>query len=107
MRPEVRDEYAAVAARLTGDTAFMTRLERYYTGLRDPLVALYGEDARFAPQLAGLLDAMAATARDRDPERRRLAHEREITPDWLHREQAVGYVRYADRFGGTLRGVRE
>ncbi len=107
MRPEVRDEYAAVAARLAGDATFMTRLERYYTELRDPLVALYGHDPRFAPQLAALLDAMAATARDRDPELRRLDHEREITPDWLHREQAVGYVCYADRFGGTLQGVRE
>ena len=38
---------------------------------------------------------------------RALDHEREITPDWLHREQVVGYVAYADRFAGTLRGVRE
>ena len=36
-------------------------------------------------------------------ELRRLDHEREITPDWLQREQAVGYVAYADRFAGTLR----
>ena len=36
-----------------------------------------------------------------------LDHEREITADWLHREQAVGYVAYADRFAGTLQGVRE
>ena len=50
---------------------------------------------------------MAATARERDRELRRLDHEREITPDWLHREQAVGYVCYADRFAGTLAGVRE
>ena len=36
-----------------------------------------------------------------------LDHEREITPDWLQREQAVGYVTYVDRFAGTLAGVRE
>jgi amylosucrase len=107
MRPEVRDEFAAVAARLAGDAAFITRLERFYTELRDPLVALYGADPRFEPQLAALLDTMAATARDRAPDLRRLDHEREITPDWLHREQALGYVCYADRFGGTLQGVRE
>ena len=35
-----------------------------------------------------------------------LDHEREITPDWLQREQAVGYVTYVDRFAGTLAGVR-
>jgi hypothetical protein len=27
-----------------------------------------------------------------------LGHAREITPDWLQREQAVGYVTYVDRF---------
>ena len=90
-----------------GDAAFLTRLERFFTELRDPLVALYGDDPRFPEQFAALLDAMAATARERDPELRRLDHEREITPDWLQREQAVGYVCYADRFAGTLAGVRE
>jgi amylosucrase len=107
MRPEVRAEYAEVRARLDGDGEFLTRLERFFTELRDPLVALYGEDPRFPGQFAALLDAMAATARDRDPALRRLDHEREITPDWLQREQAVGYVCYADRFAGTLAGVRE
>ena len=107
MRPEVRAEYAAVRARLDADAAFLTRLERFFTELRDPLVALYGADPRLPDQLAALLDAMAATARERRPELRRLDHEREITPDWLQREQAVGYVCYADRFAGTLAGVRE
>ena len=51
-----------------------------------------------------LLDAMARTAAARAPELRTLDHEREITPDWLQREQAVGYVTYVDRFAGTLRG---
>jgi amylosucrase len=35
-----------------------------------------------------------------------LDHEREVTPDWLQREQAVGYVCYVDRFAGDLAGVR-
>jgi amylosucrase len=107
MRPEVRAEFAAVRARLEGDAAFLTRLERFFTELRDPLVDLYGEDPRFREQFGALLDAMAATARDRDPELRRLDHEREITPDWMAREQAVGYVCYVDRFAGTLAGVRD
>jgi amylosucrase len=106
MRPEVRAEYAEVRARLAGDDAFLTRLERFFTELRDPLVALYGEDSRFPAEFAALLDALARTAAGRHPDLRRLDHEREITPDWLHREQAVGYVCYADRFGGTLAGVR-
>ena len=45
--------------------------------------------------------------RARPPTLRTLDHEREITPDWLQREQAVGYVTYVDRFAGTLAGVRE
>jgi amylosucrase len=107
MRPEVRAEYAEVRARLEGDAEFLTRLERFFTELRDPLVALYGDDPRFHAQFAALLDAIAAGARARDPALRRLDHEREITPDWLQREQAVGYVCYVDRFAGTLAGVRE
>jgi amylosucrase len=107
MRPEVRAEYAELRARLDGDAAFLTRLERFFTELRDPLVALYGDDPRFPEQFAALLDAIAAATRDRDAELRRLDHEREITPDWLQREQAVGYVCYVDRFAGTLAGVRE
>jgi amylosucrase len=107
MRPEVRAEYAEVRARLDGDTAFLTRLERFFTELRDPLVAVYGEGLPFTERFGALLDAMAAAARGRDPELRRLDHEREITQDWLQREQAVGYVCYVDRFAGTLAGVRE
>jgi amylosucrase len=107
MRPEVRAEYARVRARLDGDAPFLTRLERFFSELRDPLVALYGEDPRLPAQLDALLDAMAATANARDEPLRRLDHEREITPDWLQREQTVGYVCYVDRFAGTLQGVRE
>jgi amylosucrase len=107
MRPELRAEYAEVRARLDGDATFLMRLERFFTELRDPLVALYGDDPRFPEQFRALLDAMAATATSRDPVLRRLDHEREITPDWVQREQAVGYVGYVDRFAGTLAGVRE
>jgi len=107
MRPEVRAEYARARERLDGDTAFLTRLERFFTELRDPLVALYGSDPRFGAMFESLLEALAATARERDPDLRRVDHEREITPDWLQREQAVGYVCYVDRFAGTLAGLRE
>ena len=43
MRPEVRDDYVAVLARIGGDAPFRTRLERWFTELRDPLVRVYGE----------------------------------------------------------------
>ena len=107
MRPEVREEHRRAQARVGGDAAFRVRFERFFTELRDPLVALYGADERFPAQWAALLDAIARTAAERPEELRVLDHEREITADWLHREQAVGYVAYVDRFAGTLAGVRE
>ena len=107
MRPEVRAEYERAREGLGGDAAFGLRLERFFTELRDPLVALYGEDPRFPAMWGRLLGALEATAAGRDPELRILDHERELTDDWLQREQAVGYVTYVDRFGGTLTGVRE
>lgn len=107
MRDEVRADYEAATALISGDDAFAVRFERFFTELRDPLFFLYGEDSRFAAAWGRLLAAIAATAGDRSPELRRLDHEREITPDWLQREQSVGYVTYVDRFAGTLAGVRE
>jgi amylosucrase len=107
MRPEVRARYTQTLTRIDGDGAFLLRLERFFTELHDPLHAVYGGDPRFPAAWDALLDAIAASVAARDPELRTLDHEREITPDWLHREQAVGYVAYVDRFAGTLQGVRE
>src|SRR4051794_32640090 len=107
MRPEVRTDYERALAHVSGDDVFATRFERFFTELRDPLVALYGDDPRFEGQWLALLEAIARTAAGREGTLRTLDHEREITPDWLQREQAVGYVTYVDRFAGTLTGVRE
>ncbi len=107
MRPEVRARHAQALRRIDGDDAFLLRLERFFTELHDPLHAVYGGDPRFPAAWEALLDAIAATAAARDPDLRVLDHEREVTPDWLHREQAVGYVAYVDRFAGTLQGVRD
>jgi len=100
MRPEVRAEFEAALDVVDGDAAFHVRFERFLTELRDPLVALYGSDPRFAAAWRALLEAIASTAAARSPELRLLDHERDITPDWLQREQAVGYVAYVDRFAG-------
>src|SRR6201991_2042548 len=107
MRAEVRADYEAALACVRGDEAFAVRFERFFTELRDPLFGLYGEDARFGAAWERLLRAGDATAPERPRELRMLDHERERTPDWLQREQAVGYVTYFDRFAGTLSGVRE
>ena len=107
MRPDVRADYERALDVVDGDAAFATRFERFFTELRDPLVAVYGNDPRFADAWRELMRAIASTAAARSPELRALDHEREITPDWLQREQAVGYVTYVDRFAGTLNGLRE
>ena len=107
MRPDVREDYERAVARAGDDPLFLTRFERFFTELRDPLAGLYGDDPRFPEQWDALIDAIVRTAAARPPELRRLDHEREITPDWLQREQAVGYVTYVDRFAGTLAGLRE
>src|SRR6188474_958227 len=87
MRPEVRARYTQTLTRIDGDGAFLLRLERFFTELHDPLHAVYGGDPRFPAAWDALLDAIAASVAARDPELRTLDHEREITPDWLHREQ--------------------
>src|SRR4051812_14665697 len=107
MRAEVRADYDAALEVVSGDDAFAVRFERFFTELRDPLVRLYADDPRFAEAFRRLLLSIASTAADRSRELRVLDHEREVTPDWLQREQAVGYVTYVDRFAGTLAGVRE
>jgi amylosucrase len=107
MRPEVRADYERAVTLVEGDAAFDARFERFFTELRDPLVAVYGEDPRLAAEFDALLADVARAAAERAPDLRRLDHEREITADWLLREQAVGYVAYVDRFAGTLQGVRE
>src|SRR4051794_29309914 len=107
MPPEMRAAYDAALDHARANEAFAIRFERFFGDLWPPLVALYGDDERFPREWTMLLQAMAAAAYARPLELRRLDHEREITPDWLHREQALGYVAYADRFAGTLTGVRE
>ena len=59
MRPEVRAAYEQALHDIDGDEPFLTRFERFFTELRDPLVALYGDDPRFAEQWPELLAAIA------------------------------------------------
>jgi len=106
MREEVRADYEAALGVVAGDDAFAVRFERFFTELRDPLFGLYGSDSRFEAAWQRLLEAIAGVAGGRSRELRMLDHEREVTPDWLQREQAVGYVTYVDKFAGTLAGVR-
>jgi amylosucrase len=86
--------------------AFLTRLEQLSPDILEPLGRVYGgvTDVRtFATQL--VLDALRAAA-ERPPALRLLDRRREIDPAWFQRSEMIGYVCYADRFAGSLQGVR-
>jgi amylosucrase len=99
------------------------------TGPHDHRPAVSGERSRFdarverlLPVVAGLLEALYPDA-DIDLLSARLVHELEAAFDsrkpelllldsrratdslWFQRPEMIGYVAYADRFGGTLEGV--
>ncbi|WP_372595284.1 alpha-amylase family protein [Actinotalea sp.] len=85
---------------------FELRVERWWPDLLAGLAPLYGPDEVEA--LGSRLLLLAATSfRDRDPELARLDEARVLDPTWFQSEQRVGYACYADRFAGTLAGVRE
>ncbi len=87
------------------DTTFQLRMDRYGPELLSGLRGAYGDAA---PELFERLTAMmrdALTARS--DELKVLDEARLLSPDWLQRPETVGYVCYADRFGGSLAGVAD
>ena len=87
------------------DTTFQLRMDRYGPELLDGLTRVYGEAApALFEQLTGVMrDALAARGSDLKV----LDEARLLSPDWLQRPDAVGYVCYADRFAGSLAGVAD
>src|SRR3954462_3255752 len=108
MTPDVRAAYErALEDIAVPDPAFAVRFERWFGDVLGPLRAVYGNDERFADAFRALLRAVADAAAARPTELRALDHEREITPDWLHREQAIGCVAPVHRSAGPPAAVRE
>jgi amylosucrase len=92
---------------ITEADAFLARLEQLSFDVLGPLRQVYGEVTdvgAFATAL--VLDALRACA-DRPAALRRLDRRREIDPAWFQRSRMTGYVCYADRFAGSLQGVRQ
>jgi amylosucrase len=86
--------------------AFLARLEQLSFDILGPLSQVYGgvtDVGAFATDL--VLDALRAAA-GRPVMLRRLDRRREIDPAWFQRSRMIGYVCYADRFAGSLQGVR-
>jgi amylosucrase len=85
--------------------AFLTRLEQLSFDIEEPLTQVYGAAAdKLAIEL--VRDALDAAAQ-RPPAQKLLDRRREIDPAWFQRSRMIGYVCYADRFAGSLQGVRQ
>ncbi len=87
--------------------AFLARLEQLSFDILGPLTQVYGgvtDVSAFATDL--VLDALRAAA-GRPGILQRLDRRREIDPAWFQRSRMIGYVCYADRFAGSLQGVRQ
>ena len=99
---------AVVRARLGPQEAdaFLARLDQLSFDIAEPLQRLYGDVVDVPGFITDLvLDALDAAA-GRPAPLRMLDRRREIDPAWFQRSRAIGYVCYADRFAGSLPGVR-
>jgi amylosucrase len=84
---------------------FGLRLDRYWTDLRDAVVAVHPEDTVAGPLLERLVVLAATAYAERGDELHRLDARRLLEPDWLQQPRMFGYACYADRFAGDLRDV--
>ena len=81
---------------------------RFWTPrLRPLLESLYGSVADIDVLMQRLITMALDAAQVRRPSLRRLDIERETDPSWFQRPDMIGYVAYADLFGGTLKGVAD
>jgi amylosucrase len=108
--PELRhavEREARARLGLAEADAFLTRLEQLSFDIGEPLSVVYGgveDPEKLATQL--VLDALNAAVQRPAP-LRLLDRRREIDPAWFQRSRMIGYVCYADRFAGSLAGVRQ
>ncbi|HEY6744124.1 MAG TPA: amylosucrase [Mycobacteriales bacterium] len=119
--PERRDRAAAIlkdllatvgplAAQRLGPlegAAFTARLEHAHLDIVEPLDLLYGGRTELAALVTELVGTVLDAAVARPLPLRVLDRRREVDPGWFQRSRMVGYACYADRFAGTLAGVRD
>lgn len=82
------------------------RLQARLAPLHERLSRLYGSQPGFDAWFDTLIQNTLAAAMRRPAALWRLDLEREQDPDWFRRG-GVGYCAYADKFGGTLGGIRQ
>ena len=104
--PHVRRRAVEALGAVEGE-AVAARFEQQHLDLIEPLHALYGHNIDTTAFVARLVEQVVAAATTRPEPLRVLDRRREVDPRWFQRARQVGYVCYADRFGGDLAGVRE
>jgi amylosucrase len=104
--PEVRVRARELLGDLEGE-AFVARLEQVHFDVVEPLERLFGDRTDLAALVRDLVGVVLDAAAARPRALRVLDRRREVDPGWFQRSRMVGYACYADRFGGTLAGVRD
>ena len=107
---ELREALADAAGRdlpANEGPAFLARADESLGTLLPLLDELYGSRVDPVDLAAELLREVLALSAVRAPDLRALDRSRERDPGWFLAPRMVGYVCYADRYAGTLAGVRE
>ena len=104
--PGLRERARARLGELEGE-AFVARFEQAHLDVVEPLEVLFGSRTDLAALVADLVGVVLDAAAARPLPLRLLDRRREVDPGWFQRSRMVGYACYADRFAGTLAGVRE
>ncbi|HEX6384431.1 MAG TPA: amylosucrase [Anaerolineae bacterium] len=86
---------------------FQMRFEQHMPDVLRPLRVLYGDQLDFEECLDKFLHTVARAYADRPRALRLLNLKRGVEPDWFQQSSMIGYVCYADRFAGDLKGVTE
>ena len=86
---------------------FLVRLARWWPELSSAWQRVYGPHADGRQGFDRLIGLLVAHYRRRPAPLLSLDLERCIRPDWFQDPSMIGYVCYADRFAGTLRGVED
>ncbi|MFB2532449.1 alpha-amylase family protein [Paracoccus sp. p3-h83] len=84
---------------------FDLRHDRSAADLWGMLDRLYGNRPDYADFCTALRGALSAAWAARPADLKALDLARDLNPDWFQRPDMAGYVFYADRFNGNLRGI--
>ncbi|MFZ9629849.1 MAG: alpha-amylase family protein [Ilumatobacteraceae bacterium] len=96
-----------VASLDEGELRITARAEYWRPYLREVLGALYGGRCDVDELVSRAVAIASDGARHRRPSLRALDVERETDPAWFQDPSMIGYVAYAELFGGTLKGVEQ